>query len=305
MMNLYFGIVEDRKDPLQLGRVKVRVLGYHSDSLADIPLEGLPWATVMQPTTSSAMSGVGKTSNIVEGTQVILTFTDGSDMQQPLVLGTVPGINQNYTMTVDNTEVPRSKTKGFNDPNEVYPKAEYLDQSDLPKEARGEVTTVRTPQTAKFFTEPSDIRQNHQYPFNQVRKTESGHVEEYDDTPGNERINIQHKSGSFREFRPDGNVVDRYEGSGFEIVIQDKNVYVGGTCNLHINSNCNTFVGGDWNIEVTGAFNVKAATTDQDFSSGTVDISSGEITVSGITHTKHVHTDTPGLGAGTTTRPRG
>ena len=40
-------------------------------------------------------------------------------------------------------------------------------------------------------------------------------------------------------------------------------------------------------------------------SNGEVTIGTGEITVSGITHTKHRHTDTPGLAAGTTSGPKG
>ena len=39
-MNYFYGIVEDRQDPLKLGRVRVRMLGYHSDDKALIPTMG-------------------------------------------------------------------------------------------------------------------------------------------------------------------------------------------------------------------------------------------------------------------------
>ena len=66
------GVVEDRIDPLMLGRCRVRILGYHTDDKLEIPTEDLPWATIMQPTTSAAMSGIGTTpTGPVEGTWVI------------------------------------------------------------------------------------------------------------------------------------------------------------------------------------------------------------------------------------------
>ena len=43
--------VEDNEDPMQLGRVKVRCLGYYTNfaggTTADFPTEYLPWATVI------------------------------------------------------------------------------------------------------------------------------------------------------------------------------------------------------------------------------------------------------------------
>ena len=40
----FTGVVEDRDDPEKLGRVRVRCLGWHSESLLDIPKSDLPWA---------------------------------------------------------------------------------------------------------------------------------------------------------------------------------------------------------------------------------------------------------------------
>ena len=38
----WVGVVEDRKDPLKLGRVKVRILGYHFADLQALPTADLP-----------------------------------------------------------------------------------------------------------------------------------------------------------------------------------------------------------------------------------------------------------------------
>ena len=72
------GVVEDRMDPLQLGRVRVRILGLHTEQKDNIPTADLPWAYPMQPITSAAMSGVGTTPlGPVPGTWVVGFFRDG------------------------------------------------------------------------------------------------------------------------------------------------------------------------------------------------------------------------------------
>ena len=43
------------------------------------------------------------------------------------------------------------------------------------------------------------------YPYNDVTQTESGHFMEMDDTPGAERIRLQHRTGTFTEIQADGN----------------------------------------------------------------------------------------------------
>ena len=53
----FIGVVEDRNDPLQVGRVRVRAVGYHTENKTILPTEDLPWATVMTSTESSGMSG--------------------------------------------------------------------------------------------------------------------------------------------------------------------------------------------------------------------------------------------------------
>jgi Gp5 N-terminal OB domain len=55
----FTGVVEDTSDPLQMGRVRVRCFGYHTEDKVQIPTESLPWALVMTPITSASMSGIG------------------------------------------------------------------------------------------------------------------------------------------------------------------------------------------------------------------------------------------------------
>ena len=103
----FVGVVEDRNDPLKIGRVRVRCLGYHTEDLTQIPTTDLPWAHVMHPVTDPSMQGLGHSPSwLVPGTWVVGFFRD-NEKQQPLILGSLPGI----------PEKPADPTKGFNDPH--------------------------------------------------------------------------------------------------------------------------------------------------------------------------------------------
>ena len=43
------GAVEDRQDPLKLGRCRVRCLGWHSPNKMELPTKLLPWAVPSVP----------------------------------------------------------------------------------------------------------------------------------------------------------------------------------------------------------------------------------------------------------------
>ena len=91
-MNFYYGVVENRQDPLRLGRCQVRVVGLHTHDKSQLPTADLPWATPIQPVTSAAMNGIGHSPiGPVEGTSVVIMFAD-LEHQQPVILGTIGGI---------------------------------------------------------------------------------------------------------------------------------------------------------------------------------------------------------------------
>ena len=54
----FTGVVEDRFDPEEMNRVKVRCFGFHTEDTGSISVDDLPWATVMLPTTSSGTSSL-------------------------------------------------------------------------------------------------------------------------------------------------------------------------------------------------------------------------------------------------------
>jgi hypothetical protein len=89
------GIVEDVKDPLKLGSIRVRIIGLHSLDKTQIPTDSLPWAQVAKPTT-----GANTTSGPREGDWVFGFFQDSEQAQIPVVLGIFPGVESKQSQIV-------------------------------------------------------------------------------------------------------------------------------------------------------------------------------------------------------------
>ena len=103
----WHGVVEDRKDPMFLGRCRVRILGWHTADKAELPTADLPWAYPLMPITSASQIGVGEAPvGPVEGTWVMGYYRDGELAQEPVMVGTLPGVPENLA----------KKGTGFNDP---------------------------------------------------------------------------------------------------------------------------------------------------------------------------------------------
>lgn len=97
--------VIDNTPPYGLeGRVKIRVIGVHSDSVLDIPQVDLPWAQVMIPGTSFGSSGFGPAPNVLPGALVFGVFLDGKQSQLPIVLGCLPKIEYPTTVQADSRD---------------------------------------------------------------------------------------------------------------------------------------------------------------------------------------------------------
>ena len=113
----WVGEVEDNKDPMELGRCKVRVLGYYTNvrggTTADLPTDELPWATVLQHTAQPGNDGQGESSGQLQpGAIVMGFFMDGENAQMPIVIG-VLRVNKSsasadknvFTFTGENMEL--------------------------------------------------------------------------------------------------------------------------------------------------------------------------------------------------------
>jgi hypothetical protein len=123
-----------------------------------------------------------------------------------------------------------------------------------------DVSDINSPpaEAPGLWTEPEGATADNppQYPYNHVTQTESGHSFEMDDTPGQERIRLQHRIGTYTEYSAMGDHVVKIIGNGYEIIAGNKNVEVTGHCNITVKGDCNLDVTGDFNHQVLGDYNL-------------------------------------------------
>jgi hypothetical protein len=266
----FIGVVEDRQDPTQTGRLKVRALGHHTHDLTLLPTADLPWASVVLPITASGVSGIGQSATgLLEGSWVFGFFRDGLRRQEMVILGSLPG---RPVELADNRE-------GFYDPNKIYPK--YINEPDVNrlavnlKDTGGQeanpslaltlrrATRIIGVPTADFnsmatadidytaaasdgdtWNQP-EIPYNATYPYNHVYETESGHIREYDDTPGAERIHERHRSGTSYEISANGTKTNIIKGDHYTLTSNDTKVYIQGDSDTTINGRHKIFINKD------------------------------------------------------------
>ena len=247
----FTGVVEDRNDPNKVGRVRVRALGHHTSNTTILPTADLPWAHCMLPSTSAGISGLGQSATgLVEGSWVLGYFRDGNERQEMIVLGTLPG----YPAEL-------SQAGGFYDPNGIYPK--YRNEPDVNRLAVNDenkphlantlriATRITGIATADFnafvnadgslatasdgdtFDQPA-IPYNASYPYNNVYESESGHLMEYDDTSGAERIHQRHRTGTSYEIDASGNKVEIIKGESYRLLSNKEQVQITGNSDITI-----------------------------------------------------------------------
>lgn len=321
-MRHFFGIIEDRRDPLKIGRVRVRVRGVHTHEKRFVATPDLPWAHVIMPVTTPGLGGLGKNHNLVEGTSVIGVFTDKA-MQQFLVLGVNQGVSQKVFIENEKdigTDI--SPDYGFNDPRRVksddyesvqgkpdaknpdhfksrthgldkgldfYPHLpkghifdytgrgltqidEYKDsEKTLPyypivKDA-SDINVFSTQDGKDAHTSAplsrdlsligggfSEVKSSAkpQYPFNHATYTESGHLFELDDTRSHERVSLQHRSGTYFEWQPDGDAHTRIVKDNYTAILNDDEIFIGGKVNIKVLGDATLNIGGDLKADVAG-----------------------------------------------------
>ena len=196
--NWFIGVCEDRDDPIGMGRIRVRVFGVHTNDLVKLPTIDLPWSQVVLPPTAKP----GEIPNITPGQWVFGFFRDPDLMQEPIVLGILPG----HPMFSADPSV------GFNDPNsenapesqdEKYRKQpDYgpyptriqepdtnrliVNNEDKPHPLYETVRQAEADAVGTIYTETgNDWREPEypyeaSYPYNHVFESESGHVFEHD-----------------------------------------------------------------------------------------------------------------------------
>jgi predicted chitinase len=155
-----------------------------------------------------------------------------------------------------------SSTLGFRDPNNKYPLKSYIGEADTNRLARGviEGTVVTKKDSTRVIGVPKALMQGDwdqpkapfgaKYPFNKVFESESGHIQEWDDTPGQERTHTFHRAGTYTEVDPNGTQVNYIVGDNFILMERNGCVHVSGECNITVDGNTNIYARSDANIQV-------------------------------------------------------
>lgn len=277
----WIGTIENRMDPLNVGRCQVRIKGLHDYRKTIVPTESLPWAQPLFPVNNSFSTP----STLKEGDMVMGFFMDGDGAQFPIIMGLFHGIPEDGADTQSGFNDPRTETQLKNAPRKVQkltynsdgtgvtieeaPRANNfpsrLNEPTTSRLSRNEgisETIVKTKLdsvvtvpdgTGSNWVEPN-TPYNAKYPYNQVTSTESGHYFELDDTPGAERTHLYHRSGTFFEVHPTGTKVDKVVKDKYTIVMQDDNVYVMGKCNITVQGDAKIYVKSDCTLTVDGNY---------------------------------------------------
>lgn len=223
------GIVEGRKDPLMMGRIQIRMFGWHTEVKKLIPSEELLWAQAIYTGNSSNDTYCPKEGDVVFG-----FFIDGDAAQQPFYFGRFPDI----------PEVLYSAKEGFSDPGTRlaerprkvasrimtdgegleytdksptrYPnplhqpttsrfaRNESLEETPLPFIKSNIIKSIYTAAGKKWDEPEPDYAA--EYPYNDSKESESGHYFDIDDTRRKERITMTHRTGTMQEMRRTGSI---------------------------------------------------------------------------------------------------
>ena len=222
----WIGEVEDRNDPLKLGRVRVRCFGWHTTDKELLPAKALPWANVVMPATAPATSSSGLT----RGVWVFGFFMDGNRAQKPVVIGHLPGYRFG---SPGESELPRAARaeSDYLPPGDVLRDGTILEDVIIdPNEEQPDDT--ETGQVNKFSepARPTDA----DYPTAMIQAHESG---TYTQIAGSGRYTIQTNNGSYIEIDAGGNGKFKVVTDHYEIIGGSKYMDVKGTVNMHVIGN--------------------------------------------------------------------
>ena len=256
----FIGRVVDLQDPMELGRIKVRIFGVHSEDTQAIPTDDLPWAQVVVPITEGGTFGLGNVLGINEGAHVFGMFLDGANSQLPLIIGSLPKL-EDYSQGGRSTNILAREYLAEEHKSRITRKKNRLDES-------GEALTYATARPAKVTSVAPDRSDAYYaeneweelktdsdfsiYPYNQVKETAGGHVEEIDDTEGARRYHRYHPSGSYEEVIEDGSRTVKIIGKDYELVLDGKNIFIDGDLNVTVTGTKRELIQGNYHLEVQG-----------------------------------------------------
>ena len=256
----FTGVVEDRQDPLKMGRCRVRCVGWHAENKMHLPTDMLPWSLPMMPLNNSTPYTPR------EGDMVFGFFADGENAQQPIIMGVFPGIplkagnaQEAFSDGRDAGQLQAAPVKP-DESQTLYPRK--LDEPTTSRLARNDEDYPSPINQAKASKKASKVEPSSyyaaKYPYNNVYESESGHALEFDDTKDAERIHLYHRSGSYIEWGPAGDRAERIQKDKFTVVVGNDSVYVQGDVAVYIDGNATMQIGGNFSADIGGTCTINS-----------------------------------------------
>lgn len=202
----FYATVENVDDPTESGMVQIRGFGVHELNSDLLSTEFLPWAKVMMPANNASAGGVGNSPTGIKVGSMALCIAFDDAYQDIRIIFTWHGLDEVLGNDVD------VLARGFID-SIIQRKQDTLEKSE---------------DKGVEFVEPVTDYANVKYPHNNVYRTISGHIQEFDNTPGQERIHLMHKSGSYYEMMSSGDYVNKSIGNRYTLTVKDDNQLVRG-----------------------------------------------------------------------------
>lgn len=239
----FVGVVEDRQDATNDGRVKIRAFGIHTEDKQAMPTADLPWAIVLD----GSYGGVQKIPEV--GDWCFGFFMDGDDAQHPMVMGRVPGVNLQLPPEAgapnEANYVPVESVPKYGKP----PLHRHLGGEDAeigqgPIQAASQRNGIKSAIDGEDWNEPPIISpeknlDNTVY----TSKNDNNYVVLSDSREGDGTyILISHASGSAIQIDAHGTILVKSFGDTY-------NSSEGFTMN-HTELDSHTNVGGDWSLRV-------------------------------------------------------
>ena len=165
---LYKGVITNNKDPDQLGRYQVRIFGLVDGNKSGFGVSNNADLPWAEAVGSTAFGNIGRVgvSSIMHQGTWVWIMLMNDDPNIPVIIGTVLGNS-------------KKDQDGFGDPDGKFPQQEGSDLGPISGD---------------------------KYNYNQAIKTQSGHLIEIDDSSGDERIHIHHKTGTDILIDHEGNI---------------------------------------------------------------------------------------------------
>lgn len=117
---------------------------------------------------------------------------------------------------------------------------------------------VEKKKTPESWDSPKDARESEsagQYPNYYSHKTRSGHAFMMDDSNGSEHVTLQHRSGSFVQFMPDGGIQFTAQNGQYNVTFGENRMLITGAYDITVQGGASLKVDGDYNVNVKGDVN--------------------------------------------------